>query len=220
MMTACPAMEERGRRSHSAENASAASMLRPARYSSVRAYRRARSESFAANGAFVPRRSAASASCSGAMLKRLHSVMNESHRSAKPARADTPPNAVRRFTSSSAVFRMTILRPWRERNTVRSPVSRSTRRASEVNEKTDACSRPPGRAAASSRSVSKVNCSGTMSATVSPRAQSSATRCRIKRLFPLPARPARNVTGAAIRSAPGAADYKPLCLPDARFQTA
>ena len=36
----------------------------------------------------------------------------------------------------------------------------------------------------------------------------------------LPARPARNVTGAAIRSAPGAADYKPLCLPDARFQTA
>ena len=137
---------------------------------------------------------AASISASASMPARLASIKKRAHSPVKPPLWYTRPKEISLGASSSAHLRITIRRPCSLISVRRSPNSFSTLRASDVNENTSASQRPQPIASANARSVSNVNCSGTIYSTRSPFFISSAAMLLKYRLFPLPERPVSMLT--------------------------
>ena len=144
----------------------------------------------------MPCFSAAFISSSAVMPALLASIKNLLHSSAKPLLWHTLWNALSLGASSFTHLRIIISLPCADMKERLSPPSLSTLLAKEVKEYTPASQSPAPISCARARSVSKVNCSGTIYNTGSPLCISSAAMALRQRLLPLPALPVNMVTSA------------------------
>ncbi|MPM97880.1 hypothetical protein SDC9_145060 [bioreactor metagenome] len=134
--------------------------------------------------------------CSGVISNCLKSEMICSHLGAKPLLSAAGRSVVNSPSSALITLLAAIMRPWRDSSGLSlAPVVSSTRCVMRLMLITSAPSSPPPSSFASSRSVSNVNCSGTISMTFfSPRAIASRISWRSMRLLPAPERPSTKRT--------------------------